>query len=71
MVNKSKLSIFFHSLIKWELETTSQNVHISELKYDRWLEENAVQMSYVNDRGEDYSESSSKIKLAENVIIII
>ena len=49
------------------METISHNAHISELKHDRWLEENAVQMRYVNDRGEDYSESSSKIKSATKI----
>ena len=43
---------------------------MSELQDDRWLEENVVHLSYVNDRGENYNESNLIRTLAENVILI-
>lgn len=57
-------------LDNWELETFAENVDMSELQDDRWLEENVMHLSYVNDRGENYNESNRIRTLAENVILI-
>jgi len=54
----------------WELESFTENVDISELDDERWLEENVVHVSYVNDTNEDYSESNRIRALPENVILL-
>ena len=54
----------------WELESFSENVDISELDDERWLEENVLHVSYVNGNEEDYSESNRITALPENIILI-
>jgi len=56
---------------RWQLESFSENVDISELDDMRWSEENVVHVSYVNGiSGENYSESNRITGLEENVILI-
>jgi hypothetical protein len=54
----------------WDKDNVSENVDITSLDDERWLQQNVVHVSYVNGSEEDYSETNRITALPENAILL-